>query len=152
MRAAGMDAAEMDAEADEVWDMDWTKLGAAGPGVGPGSGTDAAADVDTNGTAWAIIGGPEFVSSTEGSMRAAGTDEAEMDVEADAVWDMDWTRLGATGPDVGPAPGTDAAAGSGTDATIGTGTSASADAGTGTDGVADALDCTGATPCDVSAD
>ena len=40
------------------------------------------------------------------------------DVEADEVWDMDWTRLGAAGPGEGPVPCTDAA----TDSTIATST------------------------------
>eukprot|EP00959_Pyramimonas_sp_CCMP1952_P432467 9056263-Pyramimonas_sp.AAC.1 len=102
--------AETDVEADEVWDMDWTTHGTAGTDRGPVSGTNDAADFVTDVAACTIIGGQGIVSITAGTWRAAETAEAETDVEADEVWDMDWTRLGAAGPDEGPVPRTDAAA------------------------------------------
>lgn len=39
----------------------------------------------------------ELVSTAEGSVRTMGEDEVDEDVEADEVWDMDWSRLGAEG-------------------------------------------------------
>jgi len=46
----------------------------------------------------------ELVSTAEGSVRTMGEDEIEEDMEADEVWDMDWSRLGARGTP-GPAGG-----------------------------------------------